>query len=288
MVSTVLVTVAGLGLTFLVGPWLRPVGVVLPLQVLLLSVPVNVLWAPAQAAIERRLVFRRMGLLELVGDLVLYGTAVPLALCGFGPWSLVAGYFAWQAWLLVGSLVLSGTRPRPAWSWATSRDLLHHGLTYSLSTWLVALRGSATALIVGTFAGATGVGFMSFAQRLVTTLNFTSRGVHRVGIAAIARAGRPDRPRLSRAMEEGTLLLMLVAAAPFAAFGLAAPLARAGGVRGLVGTRRSRSSSCWPWWPCSRCPRPCSARCSSPTGAISRWRWRRGSSSWPCRRARCC
>ncbi|MGH9093080.1 MAG: oligosaccharide flippase family protein, partial [Acidimicrobiales bacterium] len=222
VVSTVLVTVLGLGLTFLVGPWLRPVGVVLPLQVLLLSVPINVLWAPAQAAIERRLAFRRMGLLELGGDLALYGTAVPLALCGFGLWSLVAGYFAWQAWLLVGSLVLSRMRPRPAWSWATSRDLLHHGLTYSLSTWLVALRGSAAVLIVGTFAGATGVGFVSFAQRLVTTLNFTSRGVHRVGIAAIARAGRPDRPRLSRAMEEGTLLLMLVAAAPFAAFGLAA------------------------------------------------------------------
>ncbi|HUA96179.1 MAG TPA: hypothetical protein VMB82_11720, partial [Acidimicrobiales bacterium] len=44
----------------------------------------------------------------------------------------------------------------------------------------------------------------------------------RVGIVAISRAGRPERERLSRALEEGSLLLMLAAAAPFAAFGLVA------------------------------------------------------------------
>jgi O-antigen/teichoic acid export membrane protein len=220
--TSAVVTAGGIGLTYLIGPWLRPVGVLLPLRILLLSVPLNILWAPAQAAIERKFAYRRMGYLELGGDIALYGTAVPLAVLGAGPWSLVAGYFAWQGWLFVGSIVLSGLRPRLAWSRQTARDMLVHGWTYSLSTWLAAAGRSAIALIVGTFAGAAGVGFVSFAQRLVTTLNFTRRGVHRVGIVAISRAGRPERERLSRALEEGSLLLMLVAAAPFAAFGLVA------------------------------------------------------------------
>ncbi len=216
------VTAGGIGLTYAVGPWLRPVGVLLPLRILLLSVPLNILWAPAQAAIERQFAYRRMGYLELGGDVALYGVAVPLAVLGAGPWSLVAGYFAWQGWLFVGSIVLSGLRPRLAWSRQTAREMLVHGWTYSLSTWLAAAGRSAVALIVGTFAGAAGVGFVSFSQRLVTTLNFTRRGVHRVGIVAISRAGRPERERLSRALEEGSLLLMLAAAAPFAAFGLVA------------------------------------------------------------------
>lgn len=220
--TSVAVTAAGIGLTYLVGPWLRPVGVVFPLEILLLTVPLNVLWAPAQARIERQFAYRRMGLLELGGDVALYGTAVPLAFTGAGLWSLVAGFFAWQTWLLVGSLALSGLRPRLAWSRRTAREMAAYGWTYSLSTWISSARRSAGVLIVGTFAGAAGVGFVTFAQRLVTTLNFTRRGVHRVGIAAISRAGLPARDRLSRAMEEGSLLLMLVAAAPFAAFGLVA------------------------------------------------------------------
>jgi O-antigen/teichoic acid export membrane protein/GGDEF domain-containing protein len=220
--TSAIVVAVGLGLSYAAGPWLRPVGVATPMRVLLLSVPINILWAPAQACIERKFAYRRMGLLELGGDVALYGTAVPLALRGAGAWSLVAGYFAWQAWLLVGSAVLAGQRPRLAWSSEASRALLRHGRSYAASTWIQGARSSVITLIVGTLAGAAGVGYVNFAQRLVTTLNFTTRGVHRVGMVAISRASKGAPERLAGAVEEGTLLLMLVAALPFAAFGLVA------------------------------------------------------------------
>ncbi|MGH9101309.1 MAG: oligosaccharide flippase family protein, partial [Acidimicrobiales bacterium] len=121
LITSSAVVVVGLGLSYALAPWLRPVGVLTPLRVMLLTVPVNVLWAPAQACLERRFAFRQMGLLELGGDFVLYGFAVPLALSGFGQWSLVAGYVAWQSWLLVGSILLAGLRPRLAWSRETAR-----------------------------------------------------------------------------------------------------------------------------------------------------------------------
>jgi len=220
--SSLLVVVVGLGLSFLLAPWIRPMGVLVPFRVLLLSVPVNVLWAPSQAAIERKFAYRRMGLLELGGDLALYATAVPLALSGDGAWSLVAGYFAWQIWLLAGSLALSGLRPRLAWSKQTFRELMRHGSTYALTTWMNGARSSIITLIVGAFAGAAGVGYISFAQRLVGTLNFTDRGVHRIGMVAISRADKSSTSRMASALEEGTLLLMVAAALPFAAFGLVA------------------------------------------------------------------
>lgn len=219
--TSLAVVVAGLGLSYALAPWLRPVGVLAPLRVLLLSVPVNVLWAPAQACLERKFAFRRMGLLELGGDVVLYGVAVPLAVTGAGPWSLVVGYVAWQSWLFVGSLTLSGLRPRLRWSTSTAREVFAHGRTVALSRWIAGARSSIITLVVGAFAGAAGVGYVNFAGRLVGTINFTGRGAHRIGIVAVAR--RQEQPgKLAAALEEGMLLLALVTAVPFAAFGVVA------------------------------------------------------------------
>jgi len=222
LVASVLVVSVGMGISFLVAPFLRPHGVVVPMRVLLLSVPVNILWAPMQARLERQFAFRQLGLLELGGDVVLYGTAVPLALLGAGPWSLIAGFFAWQSWLLVGSMALSGHWPRLAWSTQTARELIVHARTFSVTTWVAGVRSSVLTMIVGTFAGAAGVGLVNFAQRLVLTMNFTDRGVHRIGLAAISRASESKSGRLAAALEEGTLLLLVVSALPFVVFGLVA------------------------------------------------------------------
>lgn len=220
LVASGVVVAAGMGISYLVGPLLRPHGVVPPMRVLLLSVPVNILWAPMQARLERRFAFRQLGLLELGGDVVLYGTAVPLAVMGAGPWSLIAGFFAWQSWLLVGSMALSGLWPRLAWSNRTARELIVHGRTFSVTTWVAGVRSAILTMIVGTFAGAAGVGLVNFAQRLVLTMNFTDRGVHRIGLAAISRASESKSGRLAAALEEGTLLLLVISALPFVVFGL--------------------------------------------------------------------
>ncbi len=222
LLASVVVSVVGLALTIPLGGLLRPRGMLLPLRVLLLLVPINVLWAPAQACIERQFGYRRMGILELGGDAVLYATAVPLAIGGLGSWSLVAGYFAWQTWLLIGSYAFAGLRPHLAWSWSGAREMVGHGFTYSLSTWATSAGNVVVAVVVGTFAGPVGVGYVNFSIRLAGMLNFTRRGVFRVGMVAVSRARNGGLARLARALEEGMFLVMIAAAAPFAAFGLVA------------------------------------------------------------------
>jgi PST family polysaccharide transporter len=211
----------------LAGTWafsglIRPVGVLLPLRVLLLSVPINVLWAPAQARIERGFGYRKMGLLELGGDLVLYGTAVPLAILGAGAWSLVIGFLAWQLWLLVGSYLLSGLRLRLRWSNSMTRDLTSFGFSYSLQTGTSYLGGLVNPLVVGTFLGATGVGYVAFALRLVSTLGFAQRGAWRLGLVSLSRVPDGDKDRLRRAVEEGSVFLLIAMGVPFAIFGVMA------------------------------------------------------------------
>lgn len=220
LLTSLCATAGTLGLTFLLGAFLRPVGVLVPLRVLLLSVPLNVLWAPAQAAIERQFRYRAMGLLELGGDVALYGTAVPLAMLGAGPWSLVAGFLALQAWLLVGGYAVSGFRPRLSWSRPIVRELARHGFTFSLSQWAQRLRGLVNPLVVGSFAGAAGVGYVAFAQRLVDTVGFARRGTYRLGMVAMGQVPSDQRSRLRYAIEEGSVLQLVALAVPFAGFGL--------------------------------------------------------------------
>jgi PST family polysaccharide transporter len=189
----------------------------------LLAVPINVLWAPAQACIERNFRYRQMGLLELGGDIALYGTAVPLAMLGFGDWSLVAGYFAWQTWLLVGSIVVSGLRPRWAWSNETARELTRHGIPYSSASLITRLGGLVNPEVVGRLHnGAAMVGFVAFAQRLVDVVGFAQRGAYRLGLVALSRVPDEEQQRLRYGVEEGSVLQLLSLALPFAAFGIVA------------------------------------------------------------------
>jgi O-antigen/teichoic acid export membrane protein len=58
LISTLLVTAVSEALTIPLGDVVKPAGTLIPLRVMLLSIPLNVLWAPGQAAIERAFDYR--------------------------------------------------------------------------------------------------------------------------------------------------------------------------------------------------------------------------------------
>lgn len=184
-------------------------------RLLLLSVPVNILWAPAQARMERNFEYRRMAWLELGGDLALYGVAVPLAALGFGVWAPTVGFVVWQSTLFVGSAILAGLPLRWRWSTPVARDLIRSGIAYSSTNWVQRLSALANPVIVGSLVGATGVGLVGLALRLVDTAGFALRATWRLGLAAISRI--QDQPeRLRPAMEEGMLAQAVALGVPMA------------------------------------------------------------------------
>lgn len=185
-------------------------------RLLLISVPLNALWAPAQARIERSFGFRKMAMLELGGDLVLYGVAVPLAILGWGPYSLAVGVIAWQGWLLVGSYRMARMVPRLCMPSATWFDFMRHGLAYSSSSWVNSILGLANPIVVGRYFGATGVGYVALASRLVDTIGFAQRATWRLGLVALSKV-QGDRERARRGVEEGMVLQVLMVAVPMVA-----------------------------------------------------------------------
>jgi PST family polysaccharide transporter len=182
---------------------------VLVFAALALAIPINILWAPAQAVLERDLRFTALAALELGGDLVLYGVAVPAALVGAGVWSLVAGVFVWQLFLLVGSFAIAKVRFQWRWDGPELRAQLGFGLRYAVFTWAQRARDLVNPLVVGPIGGAAMVGQVALTIRLLESLSFVYRAAWRLSLSAIAHM-RNDMERVRRGVHESILLKVLV------------------------------------------------------------------------------
>lgn len=191
--------------------------------VLAISIPLNVLWAPAQAMLERGLHFGRLGLLELAGDATQHLVAVTVALRVRSAWAVVVGQIAAQAVLLVGSYALAGLRPRPRWRGETTRELLVFGVS-SVPASLVPRASDALSLVVvGARLGADAAGFVALCARIVDTASSGLRVLQRVALPTFARL-QGDTAALHRARERGALACATLGLVPFVVLGLAGPV----------------------------------------------------------------
>jgi O-antigen/teichoic acid export membrane protein len=240
--TTAVVTVGALVLSYAVEWVAGPSPFLDPFRVLLLAVPLNALWAPAQARIERAFRFREMAVLELGGDVVLYVASVGLVLAGAGVWGPVGGYVAWQLFLLLASYRFARFLPRLHVSEDRIGELWRFGLSYSFADWLQRGKEVVNPLVVGPLLGAAAVGHVALALRLAETLGFVTRATWRVSVAALGRI-QSDARRLRRALEEGMTLQLLASGTVFAAFALVAQWA----VPGLFGESWSGALGVFPF-----------------------------------------
>jgi O-antigen/teichoic acid export membrane protein len=190
-----------------------------PLRALLLGLPLTLLCLPAFAALERGINFRKVAILELVGQLIFYIVALPLALLDLGVWAPVTGFWVWQAWLVGGGYAFASLRPRLTWSPALLRDMLGYGIGFSVSAWIWGLRSLVNPLVVGRYLGPESVGYVSLAIRLAEVLSFVRDATWRVSITALARV-QGTHARLRRVMEEA-MTLQVLGLAPVLALGAA-------------------------------------------------------------------
>lgn len=193
-----------------------------PFAVLCISIPINALWAPSQALIERALRYRAMAMLELGGDVVLYAVAVPLAITGAGVWAPVAGWIAAQTWVLVGSAVVARFRPRWRWHAAHVRDMVRFGSGYAGGSWVLNHPAEIVApLVIGPQLGAAAVGQVMLVLRLIDTLGFVQRAARRMALVLFARV-QHDAQRFARAVEDAAVLQLIAFGAPLVGFGFVA------------------------------------------------------------------
>jgi PST family polysaccharide transporter len=221
LVSGTVVAAAGLAATFLVGPSLLDHRYLTPLRVMLGTLPVNVIWIPAQAQLERRFDYRSLARVEIGTDAAFYGSALLLAWRGAGAFSPVVGYCCMQVWMVLAACALARYRPRLAWSAGFVRQLLGYGFSYSLANWVLRLRLLVAPLVVGHYLGPQAVGHVALVIRIADNLGFATRITTRVSVVALANV-QHDLGRVRRAIEEAMAVQLLVLGTVLGGFALVA------------------------------------------------------------------
>jgi O-antigen/teichoic acid export membrane protein len=174
----------------------------------LLALPVVVLSQVPLAKLEHDLNFRVVALMEGSAQVLLYAVALPLATLGWGASAGVVGWLGQQAVLVCWRFCAARYRPSLRWSAATGVRMVRYGFSYSTSLWVWQLRSLVNPIIVSRYGGASAVGMVGLAIRLVENLGFVKIATWRISIAALGKVQR-DRAKLVSAVQDGMALQQL-------------------------------------------------------------------------------
>ena len=164
-------------------------------RVLALVLIVRALGVVPGTLIERELVFARRAKGELGGTFVQAAVAIPLAISGFGVWSLVAGQLAGQAAQAATFWVVTPLRPSPRlFNLGILRELGRYGRHLTAANIVYFIDQNVDTATVGGLLRAADVGYYNMAWRL-SNLPATGIGyiVGRVMFPAYATI-QHDRP----------------------------------------------------------------------------------------------
>jgi PST family polysaccharide transporter len=158
------------------------------------SLYLNMFRSISALQLERRIEYGRVAVVEVVEAVVYQGTAVGLALLGYGIWSLV---WAVLARGLLGAALLYGIAPwrmRFAFDRETAWMMLRFGIPFQLHHVIGNIRNWVTPTLVATHIGPEAVGFLMWAA---------SNGRKPLGlIQNVVRVSLPHFSRLQHHPEE--------------------------------------------------------------------------------------
>jgi O-antigen/teichoic acid export membrane protein len=187
------------------------------------------LGATARATLQRALDFRRLFAIDVASYGLGYAAvAVPLALGGYGAWSLVAGAIAQSAVGAVLALAFARHPMRPLLARTELRELCGYGAAATLNQVVNGIARNADNLLVGRMLGPAALGVYARAFNLMTLpLAAVGDVMWHVLLPAMAEV-RDDRARLGRAWLAAVQASALAAAPLMAGLAAAAPQIAAG------------------------------------------------------------
>jgi len=215
----ILVALLTLGIAPVAG-WLYQDGRVPPIiAVLSLNLIFSGFTMVPSAILNRQMAFNKLAVREIGGVLINGGTAVTLAVLGYGVWALVWGTLAGSMARAVLLNVVCPFRPRFVFDHRGFKESMSFGLNLTGASFFEYFTKKSDSFLIGLFLGATPLGFYSLAYRLMMLPNEAIGGVvSRVLFPAFSRM-QGDSERLTRAF------LRACGAIAFMAFPMMAGLA---------------------------------------------------------------
>ncbi len=193
-----------------------------------LYVTIDGLWIIPEALLRRDMRFKQLSLSHIPGELASSLIAIPLAIAGFGVWSLVIGQLAGKFLQVI--IVWIFYRPwiwlRPQkWDRDIVRGMLRFGLPSMGSGLTKFFQNQIDTFIVGRQLGTTAVGLYNKAFTLTTRLSdmLTTSIFGNVLFPSYSRI-QDDKPRMARAYLKSTSMVFLIIVPVSIGLAITAPL----------------------------------------------------------------
>lgn len=132
-----------------------------------------------ESLLQRELKFRSLAIIDLSSFLIGYaGVAIPMAMMGFGVWSLVSAHIGQVFIRTIGTLWFGPRLGMPLLSRVASKELLQYGVGLSLGRIASFVADQGDSLIVGKLLGASALGvYGRVYQVVIMPINLIGRVV---------------------------------------------------------------------------------------------------------------
>lgn len=202
----------------MLGNWTGVAGFEPVMRVIVLGLPLQLLSMPASVRLERRLDYRSVALIEILGQVAFYILAVPLVILKFGPVSLAAAWVLQQTITCFGAHAAAKTLPRFSFDRATARRIFQYAAEFSVANWIWQARVLVNPLVVGPALGAQAVGLVGMTVGLLEMLSIIKTIAWRLSVAILTKF-KSDYAKLRTAVTEGMELQVLAVGTILLAFG---------------------------------------------------------------------
>jgi O-antigen/teichoic acid export membrane protein len=202
----------------LLANWTSVAGFEPVMRIIILALPFQLLAIPANARLERRLDYRSVAMVEIVGQIAFYALGVPLVMLGFGPRSLAAAWVLQQITTCFAVHAAAKTLPHFSFDGGTARSIVRYATEFSVANWIWQARMLVNPLIVGPGLGAQAVGILGMTIGLLEMLSIIKTIAWRLSVAILTKFSS-DLEKLRTAVTEGMELNVLAVGTILLAFG---------------------------------------------------------------------
>jgi O-antigen/teichoic acid export membrane protein len=200
-------------------PFGRDGGVV---ALMVASLPITVLRAPATIVLERRLSYSAIATVDVAEAMAFYVWAIVTVALGMGVWGMASAVVV-RAVVGTAAMIRLGPfgLPRPRWSWHHVRPLIGFGLKLQTISAVAIVRDQGLNVAIAAIGGVASLGVWNLAFRVIQipTMLFTTVGrISYAGMSRLRSGGSDPRRPIERGVGALTVItaVMLVALAGFA------------------------------------------------------------------------
>lgn len=179
------------------------------IKALSFSVLIKAFRTPQLVALEKRLEFKTIGIVEMIEALTYNITAIMMAFFQFGLWSLV---WAMIAKFMVGTLIYMGLKTAPiqlGFNVSAFKKMIGFGAAFQTNAMINNAKDMVIPLFGGALLSSAQLGYVSWAKDLAARPTYLAELFNRVALPAFS-IHKNDSQNLSRLVSKSIRLLLLL------------------------------------------------------------------------------